>query len=81
MRTLYSYTDNYVKKCKDGNLEINEQFIEWVNQIECVIFDKYGAELMDLPDEDYIIEFENGTSVEFMVQLIENDNTDILFNF
>jgi len=52
----------------------NMQFAHWISKVEFKIKYKYGFNLLDLPDEDYMIYFESSYSPDMMVQVILETN-------
>jgi hypothetical protein len=49
---------NYVEWYKNSNSEPNNQFVNWIKKIEKKIISNYGLSLTDIPDEDYMMYFE-----------------------
>lgn len=54
--------------------EPNFAFAYWMSKIEFKLKLKYGFDLLDLPDEDYMIYFESSYSPDMMVQVISESN-------
>ena len=47
--------------------------MKWMNIIEKNIIEKTGVGLLDLPDQEYYIMFEDGTTTSDVVDLICSD--------
>lgn len=56
------------------NSEINSGFLKWIEQVEKKVIAKYGFTLIDIPDEDYMLYYEQKYSSDTMVQIIEESN-------
>ena len=68
---INSYS-NYYKKKITGEFDSN--FIKWIDKIENEIYKKFQLYLRDLPDEDYILFYENNYSPKFIVKMIIQNN-------
>jgi len=64
------YTEHYVKHCQKKNINIDKNFIMWVNVIETIVKYKLGMDLLDLPDEDYMLNYENNIDARDMAKMI-----------
>ena len=62
------YSEYYKLKCTDCNL--NYKFIKWIDRVEKLVYNKFGFGLLDLPDQSYMILFEEGYSVQQMVSQV-----------
>ncbi len=54
--------------------EPHHKFIRFMNKIEKKIRDEYGVGLLDLPDENYRIMYDEGYTVEEIVNIVINNN-------
>ena len=63
---------NHIKQQFDND-DVN--FLNWMTQIENIVYFKLGLSLDDLPDEMYRIQFDNETTAEYMANtVIDNHN-------
>ena len=62
------YSQYYLRK----NNEPNKKFVNWINKVEKSVLEKFGFELLELPDEDYMLYFENKYSPSDMVKIIQD---------
>lgn len=65
---------SYVRWYLDRELKPNIPFAIWMSKVERKIKQKFGLDLLDLPDEDYIIYFESSYSSNMMVSVICKSN-------
>ena len=65
------YSDYYKTSCIQNGRGIHSDFVQWIDRIEDIIYGKYCLHLLDIPDEDYMIHFEDGDSPETVVAWIE----------
>lgn len=49
------------------------EFIQWIDQIEKKIIASIGLNLLDLPDQDYMMMFTNKYTIGRVVILVSND--------
>lgn len=70
MVSLSGYVRRYLNKEKEPNM----QFAFWISKVEFKIKQKYGFELLDLPDENYLVYFESSYSPDMMIQIICKSN-------
>ena len=68
------YSEHYIEGCLKNNYSIDKKFVNWINKVEKKIFDKFEWNLLDLPDEAYMLNFENNTTVNDMYNIIINGN-------
>lgn len=68
-----SYASNYIQSCKRHNEMIDVDFIDWMNQIESFVKSITGLNLLDLPDEMYMINYEQGTTWQLMAYTVVNN--------
>jgi hypothetical protein len=53
---------------------INKGFASWMNEIEKLVYSTYGFYLEDIPDEDFMVWYENGTTVRnAFAEIIRNN--------
>jgi len=64
------YSSYYLSK----NSEPNTKFVDWINNVEKNVLERFGFNLLDIPDEDYMGNFESGYEPEQMVQIIQESN-------
>ena len=64
------YSSYYLKK----NTEPNYGFVNWINKVENKVLNRFGFNLLDLPDEDYMLYFEEKLSPDEIVQIIKESN-------
>lgn len=64
------YIDYYISKRKYLNND-DIKFMQWINKIEDIIMRDLDVELLDLPDEDYMMMFYNEYKPIQVVSLIK----------
>jgi hypothetical protein len=79
------YSIFYKKRVKEysdnESFKRDRQFMEWINQVEYLVMSKLKIELLELPDEMYMVNFESGTSSEDMAkQVIQNNSIFIEYS-
>jgi len=52
------------------NNYFNNKFTLWRTQVDLIVFKSTGFHLDDLPDEDYMVQFENKTTAKNMAQIV-----------
>lgn len=67
------YSNYYITNCTKNNLQVNSKFVDWINKVEKQIFSKYQVGLLDIADEPYMINWEQGMTSDQMVKLIGDD--------
>lgn len=67
------YSNYYITNCTKNNLQVNSKFVDWINKVEKQIFSKYQVGLLDIADEPYMINWEQGMTPDQMVKLIGDD--------
>ncbi len=65
------YSDYYKEACKRNDNPLNDDFVQWIDRIEGIIYAKYKLHLLDIPDEDYMMFFDDGDTPETVVEWIE----------
>lgn len=68
---------DYRKSMKTVPDKQTKQFSVWLKQVEKNVFDRLGYKLLDLPDEPYMVWFENGRHVNEVVDDIVNSFNDM----
>jgi len=68
--TNMSYTNNYIKNCQKHQIDPDRSFIKWIGTVETIIKSKLNMGLLDIPDEDYMYNFENNITAKEMAQII-----------
>lgn len=68
------YSEYYISKNKNPNYK----FVNWINKIEEEVIKIFGLCLLDLPDEPYMISFEEKYSPKEIVEIIKKNNSDFL---
>lgn len=67
----HRYSQNYFMNCHGEMMHsIDWQFMRWVDDIENIVLEKTHFNLLDLPDEDYMYNFENHVTANVMAQKI-----------
>ena len=74
-----NYREYLVEYNRKKNINVEQEYYEWVDQVEKIIHDRYGIYLLDLPDDLYHVNFSSKCSVEKMVKILEKNNKLILF--
>jgi hypothetical protein len=60
--------------CKECVFTLDEiNFIQWIDQIERKIISAIGLNLLDLPDQDYMMLFENKYTMGCVIKLVSDD--------
>lgn len=65
---------SYVRWYLDREQKPNIPFAIWMSKVEYKIKQKFGFDLQDLPDEDYIIYFGSSFSSDMMIDVICKSN-------
>lgn len=69
-----TYARYYFDTIQDNVISYQtKRFLEWINKVENIVYNKIHFGLLDLPDEDYMLYFESGCLVTTMAQKIIND--------
>jgi hypothetical protein len=66
---IKKYSTYYIQK----NKKYNKRFISWINKVEKSICKKYKLNLLDLPDQPYMILFEKNISPNKVISIISFD--------
>ena len=69
------YYEWYLEQTRNLNsCKENKGFVEWIKKVEDKVILVYGIRLLDLPDENYMLMYEKGVSVERMADKIFENN-------
>ncbi len=71
---VFLHANTYVHWYLNSQTDINYKFANWINKVEKQIMSKLNLTLLDLPDEDYMIFFEEKKSPETVVNIIFKSN-------
>ena len=71
---VYKLSTNYTELYLNKNSQINSGFLKWIERVEKKVIAKYGFTLIDIPDEDYMMYYEQKYSPDEMIQIIEESN-------
>jgi hypothetical protein len=67
------YSVEYIRRCREEGDEINYEFAKWMDLINDFVFAVTSCSLLDLPDEMYMMNFENGMKWQEMAfQVVYN---------
>lgn len=69
-----NYTDWYIVSCQKSGEPIDTKFVQWINRVEKDVKKVLGCHLLDIPDEDYRMFFENGGSPRDMADYVIQNN-------
>lgn len=75
-----NYSCNYIKNCNKNKIEIDHNFIQWINSVETQVLETLGYCLLDLPDESYFENFENKKSPNDMADYVIKENCYLVMN-
>lgn len=65
---------SYSKYFLINNNEPDYNFISWIDNVEKLVFESYGVNLLDLPDKDYMYYYENNYQPDDMFKKIQEFN-------
>ena len=68
-----SYSTHYRASCLKDNIKVDEKFIMWINSVERVILKKFNTYLLDLPDELYMVSFEENMTPNDMIKIVSTN--------
>lgn len=68
--TPQTYVNWYISR----TTEPNQKFISWISIIEKTIQKKLSMDLIDLPDEDYMLYFESNYTPDDIIKIIFESN-------
>jgi len=67
-----SYTEHYLSGVPLD--QYHPGFFKWIQEIENKVNQTYHLTLLDLPDEDYMVHYESGTTPNAMANMIIKNN-------
>jgi len=73
MNASKSYSSKYAASCVKSNIAVNQQFIAWINTVENSVLSKYELYLNDIPDELYMVSFEDGVTADEMANIVSDN--------
>ena len=65
-----SYAKYYVNSCHFKNMQINKKFVGWISMVESIVQSNLGMDLLDIPDEDYMLNYENNLTPQEMSHIV-----------
>jgi len=68
------YADFYRTYCKKNHMKPDVNFIRFMNCVEKLVKDVFGINLLDLPDENYRVMYNNNHSVEDVAEYVVLEN-------
>jgi hypothetical protein len=74
------YSNYYINKCKQSGEKANNKFIAWINEVESQVVDLLHCLLLDLPDEAYMINFEDKMTPKDMADIVISSNMIFVMN-
>lgn len=69
------YSEWYIHSCDKSGEAVDMKFVAWMNRVEKHVMDRLGCSIIDLPDENYRISFENGNSPKDMASYVVQNNS------
>lgn len=67
---MSSYASWYMTRTCVCDTEPDISFANWVNVVEKIVYNKLGVKLLDLPDESYMISFQEGITEKEMAKYV-----------
>lgn len=64
------YSEYYISQNTKKNIPIDKKFVKWINTVEGIVLKKIGFTLSDIPDEDYMLNYESQIKPNDMAQYI-----------
>lgn len=74
------YSEYYVSQNIKKNISIDKKFVKWINTVEGIVLKKIGFTLSDIPDEDYMLNYELKIEPNDMAQYVI-DQYDLSSNY
>jgi hypothetical protein len=65
-----SYAKYYVKSCHSKNIQIDKKFVGWIAIVESIVQSNLGMDLLNIPDEDYMLNYENNLTPQEMSHIV-----------
>lgn len=78
IQTSNNYSDWYLSKYEKCPETIDRGFVLWINSVENQVYNTLNLKLLDLPDEMYFVNFENGVSSKNMAEYVIENNSYLL---
>lgn len=74
------YAQDYLEYCKGKKSKPDKDFVKWINKVDRRVRKELGMGLHDLPDEPYMVNYEQSYTCEEMAwTVIENTKSWIDF--
>lgn len=64
------YSEYYISQNIKKNIPIDAKFVKWINTVEGIVLKKLNMSLSDIPDEDYMLNYESKIEPNDMAQYI-----------
>jgi hypothetical protein len=80
MNTRNSYSSYYISKCNQTEDKVNNKFVKWINEVEKHVFKPLQCLLLDLPDEAYMMNFEDKMTSKEMAEIVISSNMIFALN-
>lgn len=81
METKKAYSNNYREICEKSNSNVDEGFIKWIDEVETAIYGRFNVYLHDIPDEAFMISYEDGCTTQEMIEKISDDMVNMFSLF
>lgn len=78
---MASYSEHYRRQCARKHEIPDEGFCRFMDGVETVVRETIGLNLLDLPNKQFMIMYENGYTIDEVVAEIINGNSDFLIHF
>lgn len=69
--TCIRYSTYYKRNTKPEYYDIN--YLDWMDDVEDIVYDRLQIRLLDLPDQMYMHYFEEGCTAEEMADIVFED--------
>jgi len=83
MPTL-TYSEHFRKMRNSKRILLTEEdelFLNWIDKVEEGVLRYTGFKLLDLPDENYYVEFQGGCRVEDMVSVVRENFSKVIVDW
>ena len=64
------YSEYYISQNNKNKIPIDKKFVKWINTVEGIVLKNIGLTLLDIPDEDYMLNYESKIEPNEMAQYI-----------
>lgn len=71
------YSTHYKRTCSKTKTKVNKKFITWIDRIEKSVNNTLKLDLLDLPDEPFMIMFEEGVKTKKVVEMMVQDYQEL----